>query len=260
MALMISRRTKILALVLGSFLTAAEYWNYRSSQMMRLYSTSVSPSATGPVAESAIRQLNGYVGSQPKDLLVKIATADRDFIDGRQDFAIHLLIARRDTNLTRRIAVLLQPSIGLARREAVAAALQNAVCDDGCTRFILHYLERRWAGYGISEDITSVGVHFDSPAIEKEQSQVVAQLNRTLATNPQSTLAVLRDTYGLGSPAPSAFSVYVLTTVRLREGCPFLEASKQNLIVSSKSGELDKTFRELGCDKYLAGGNEGGSK
>lgn len=239
---------KIFAFVLGSFLTAMEYWNYRRDEIMKLYSTAVSPSSDQAVAESAIRKLNAYIGSEPKDLLLKIATRDRDFLDDRQDFAINLLISRHDVNLTKRIAALLQPSIGLARREGVATALQNTACDAECMRFVLHYLERRWAGYGIREDFTNVAVHFDSPAIENEQSHVVEEMNRILAKNPESTLSVLRDTYGVGSPVPSAYSLYILERIHLKEACPFLEASKKGLMDLSKAVELDKVFHDIGCD------------
>jgi hypothetical protein len=239
---------KLLALVVGSYLTVMEYSDYRRSQLRQLYSTAVSWSSDSLAAESAVRKLNSYRGSAPQDLLVKIATADRDFLDQRQDLAIQLLIAHGDPNLTKRIVRLLQPSVGLARREAIATALQNASCDEECTRFVLHYLERRWSGYGIREDITIVAAHGDiGPANEKEEAQIVEQLNHTLANNSRSTLSVLRDTYGLASPVPSGFSLYPLQSVHLKEACPFLEASQDKLLDSSKSSELEKTLRELGC-------------
>jgi hypothetical protein len=248
MALKISLKMRLLALVLGSYLTAMEFSNYRHSQLAQLYSTAVSRSSDSLAAESAVRQLNSYRGSEPKDLLVKIATADRDFLDHRQDLAIELLLAHGDPNLTKRVAILLQPSVGLARREAVATALQNAICNEKCTRFVLHYLERRWSGYGIREDITIVAAHGDiGPANEREEAQVVEQLDHTLAINSRSTLSVQHDTYGLGSPVPSGFSLYVLQSVYLKEACPFLEASEKNLMDSSKNSELERTIREVGC-------------
>src|ERR1700688_2186574 len=122
--LKISKKMKVLAFLVGSSLTAAEYRNYRHSQMERLYSTSVSWLSDTPTAESAVRKLNTYAGSGATDLLLKIATANTDFLDRRQYIAIHLLIERREPRLTKRIAALLQPSVGLARREVVATELQ----------------------------------------------------------------------------------------------------------------------------------------
>jgi hypothetical protein len=248
MALKITLRMKLLALVVGSYLTVMEYSNYRHAQLTKLYSTAVSWSSYTIAAESAVRKLNAYRGAKPTDLLVKLATGGRDFLDDRQELAIQLLVARGDANVTKRVAVLLQPSVGLARREAVATALQNAICNDECTRLVLHYLERRWSGFGIREDITNVAAHFDvGPEIEREQTQVVEELGHTLAISPHSTLFVLRDTYGLGSPVPSGFSLYILQSVHLKDACPFLEASEENLMDSSKDGELKRTLRELEC-------------
>ena len=79
MGLKISLRMKLLALVLGSYLTAREISNFRHSQLRQLYSTAVSWSSDSAAADSAVRKLNSYRGSEPKDLLVKMATADPGF-------------------------------------------------------------------------------------------------------------------------------------------------------------------------------------
>ena len=248
MPFQITRRMKVLAFVLGSFLTAIEYWNHRMVELEHLYSTSISPSSERPTAEAAVRKLNTYAGSEPKKFLLKLATADRDFLDNRQDLAIRLLMTRGDPSLTIRLVALLQPSVGLARRESVAEALQNTTCDIECTRFVLHYIERRWSANAIREDITNAVVHFEiDPKIEKEQLQVVQQLEKTLAINAQSTIHVLRDTYGLGSPVPSSFSLEVLNSVHLKEACPFLVASEHKLMDSSKASQLERAIREIGC-------------
>jgi hypothetical protein len=157
-------------------------------------------------------------------------------------------MARHDSCVIKQIAILLQPSVGLARREAVATALANAVCNEDCARITLHYLERRWTGEGIHEDITNIASHFDSVAIEKEQSHVAEQLNKTLAANDQSTLTVLRNTYGLGSPVPSAFSLNVVTALHFTKACRLIAASKNALLDSSKKDELEKISRELSCE------------
>ena len=65
-------------------------------------------------------------------------------------------------------------------------------------RFVLHYLERRWSGSGIREDITNVAARFDvGPEIERKQTQIVENLDHALAIDPRSTLSVLHDTYAL---------------------------------------------------------------
>jgi len=222
MALKISLKMKLLALLVGSILTAMELSKYRHSQLSKLYSTAVSWSSDSYAAESAVRKLNAYRGAEPTDLLVKIVTGSRDFFDGRQALAIQLLVARGDTNITKRVAILLQPSVSLARREAVATVLQDAICNDECTRFVLHYLERRWSGFGIREDINNVAAHLEvGPEIEKKQTQVVEELGHALATNPHPTLFVLHNTYGLGTPSPEwLFSLY-LTIRPFAGGVPF---------------------------------------
>src|SRR5665811_691971 len=101
----------------------------------------------------------------------------------------------------------------------------------------------------MKEDITNAGHPENESDLEKEQAHVVEQLMKTLAMNPRSTLSVLRDIYGLSSPVPSAFSLYVLDSVRLKEACPFMDASKQKLIDSLNATELEKAYRESGCDK-----------
>jgi hypothetical protein len=57
--------------------------DYRHSQLRQLYSTAVSWSSDSFAAESAVRKLNSYRGAEPQDLLVKMVTADRDFLDDR---------------------------------------------------------------------------------------------------------------------------------------------------------------------------------
>lgn len=98
------------------------------------------------------------------------------------------------------------------------------------------------------EDINNVAAHFEvGPEIEKKQTQLVEELGHALATNPRPTLFVLHDTYGLGSPVPSGFSLYNLQSVHVKAACPFLGASEEKLMDSSKNTELKRTLRELGC-------------
>jgi hypothetical protein len=88
MTLKITLRMKLLALVVGSYLTVMEYSSYRHAQLTKLYSTAVSWSSETIAAESAVRKLNAYRGAEPTDLLVKLATGGRDFLDDRQELAI----------------------------------------------------------------------------------------------------------------------------------------------------------------------------
>lgn len=248
---MLSRSGKFLVVVFLVWLLVGSYVLHRHFEIERLRQIALSPSSGTTAAESAIRELGNYRGSWAIDSLVGIATSEREFIDGRQELAIKVIATDGNTEALARLAELFQPSVGLARRDAVAVALQENVCNEQCTQSVLHYLERYWHGSGRDEDITTLADHFDgrpdSPEILREQNFVMDCLGKVLARNGRATLDVLHRIYGLGSAAPSAFSLHVVELLHLRRACPLLAASKHSLLDSSKEERLEGLLSNLQC-------------
>jgi|GEM_PF-2198758 len=249
--MLISRAGKFLVVFFVAWLLAGSYVLYRHFEIERLHQIALSPSSGTAAAESAIRKLGNYGGSWAMDSLVGIATSEREFIDGRQELAIKVIAARGNIEALAQLAELFQPSVGLARRDAVAVALQENVCNEQCTQSVLHYLERYWYVSGREEDITTLSDHFgghpDSPQIVKEQNFVTDGLAKVLARNGGATLDVLHRVYGLGSAAPSAFSLHVVELLHLRRACPLIAASKRSLLDSSKEERLEGLLSNLQC-------------
>ncbi len=251
MHMLMSRGGKFIVVVFAVWLLAGSYVLYRHFEIERLRQIALSQSSGTAAAESAIRKLGNYRGSWAMDSLIGIATWEREFIDGRQELAIKVIAARGNAEALAQLAELFQPSVGLARRDAVAVALQENVCNEQCTQSVLHYLERYWYGSGREEDITTLGDRFDghpdSPEILKEQNFVMDCLGKVLARNGRATLDVLQRIYGLGSAAPSAFSIHVVESLHLRRACILLAVSKENLLDSSKEEKLEDLLRSLKC-------------
>lgn len=256
MELRISRRGKFLLALLAVWLLAGAYIVYRHFAIERLEKLALSPASGTASAGAAIKKLSAYRGSWPTDSLLSIATADREFIDDRQDLAIHAVAIRGNAVAIAQLSELLQPSNGLARREAVAKALVENVCNGQCVQSILHYLERYWSGQGEKEDITLLAMHSDDPEIDKEEASVAEDLGKVLTRNERTTLDVLDRIYGLGSPAPSAFSLHVVESLHMRRACFLLSMSKHDLLDPSKKETLEKLFHDLRCPPELENGKD----
>jgi hypothetical protein len=242
----ILRIAQWLAIPVGIGLMVMQYVDHRSAVISRLFATASSPSSSPDIAKAAIKKLNTYSGSKPKKLLIQLAVADRDYLDERQDFTIQLLVTQNDPDTNEQMARLLQPFIGLARREVVTKALVGSVCNQACIRTVLHYLEHRWTGQSTREDISEVLAH-ESPDIKKELNQVDTDLNKVLTENKDSTVAVLHDTYGLGSPMPSSFALHIVDILRPPSACGLIRRSLLSLLDGSKKDQLNQLWQDLKC-------------
>lgn len=112
--------------------------------MSQLSEIAMSPTSVTAAADEAVTKLNAYHGKRATNLLLRLALTEREFIDDRQERAIRLIAERNDAEALTSLATLLQPHITMARREAVANALQGRTCATECVRSILHYEERLW--------------------------------------------------------------------------------------------------------------------
>jgi hypothetical protein len=238
---------RYLWIMIALWVMAGVYILYRQTQMDHLQKTALSPSSSTEMADSAITKLGQFRGSRAVDLLVQIAIADREFIDNRQELAIQEVAGRADPSAIRRLSMLLQPFNGLARREAVALALERNTCDEECDQYILHYLERYWCGLGKWEDTPSIGGEEGYAEMKKAQVALADRLHKVLAKNQKSTLHVLRVIYGLGSPQPSTFALEMVEKLTLRGACPYLERSRLGLLDSSKEEKLKDLESNLRC-------------
>lgn len=95
-------------------------------------------------------------------------------------------------------------------------------CTDECVRAILHYLERVMSGEPNYEDRTSFraglneGVKAD---LAKDQQSLYGSLYEVLERERRVTLSTLVQVYGLGTDAPSTFSLTLISRMQFREAC-----------------------------------------
>jgi hypothetical protein len=195
-----------------------------------------------------VAKLDSYHGKRASDLLVRIAMADREFVDDRQDLAIRMIAERDDPEALTALTGLLQPHVELARREAVARALQKGICANECVRSILHYEERLWCCHLDKESVLAlINDQSTRSQIEKEHDEMLALLDAALVRNGSATVQVLRDVYGLGSPDPSPFTLHVIESLHLRRACPALAKSEYQLLDSSQKDEIEGLLKDLNC-------------
>jgi hypothetical protein len=239
--------TALAATILVLLATSA-FIVFRASQMLRLFETAISPSSVTADADEAIKKLDAYHGKRATDLLVRIAIADREFVDDRQDLAIRLTGEKNDPSALATLASLLQPHIELGRREAVAKALQKSICTTECVLSILHYEERLWCCHSDQESVLAlISDQSTRSYIEKEHGEMLALLDTALVRNGPSTVQVLRDVYGLGSPSPSPFALHVVASLHLCRACPALAKSEHQLLDSSQKDEIEGLLKDLNC-------------
>lgn len=182
-----------------------------------------------------MKQLAGYKGSFAKGLLESIALGRAKVIDpGTQDQAIAELASRRNPADLVAIANLLQPSEGIDLRQEIAKSLLVDGCPLDCVRAVAHYLERVNAGEPNVEDTAQRSYNLEGELkafvhtdIQKHQAQLYANLRRILADQQPSTVAVLRDVYGLGTESPSTFAFKLISTIKLPAACGDLLRSQQ---------------------------------
>jgi len=251
----ISGHVKSLIAVFTVSLLVGTHVLYKRSEIARLEKIALSPSADTATAKSAVDKLRTFYGSNATDSLLRVATADREFIDGRQDLAIEALATRANPEEIAQLAQLLQPSVGLARREAVTAALKESVCNELCVQSILHYFERYWTKQAQNEDITLL-LSGSDPEIQKEEASMAEALGKVLVRNGKATTAVLRGIYGLGGPAPSAFSLHIVEKIHLRSACFLLSTSKHNLLDTSKTKAFETLLSDLQCPSTSESGKD----
>jgi hypothetical protein len=137
--------------------------------------------------------------------------------------AIALLGKRRDVEVSRKLANLLQPYENLGTRKAIADALFEGGCSIPCIRLVLHYRERIWRGEPDSEErIPPV-----STFVISQRAAINEKLNQTLLKQPDLTLSVLQSTYGLGSDDPSPFALALVEELKLKNACGSLIHSQE---------------------------------
>jgi len=232
-------------LVLGLFALYALARHYR---MLHYYEVAISPSSDTAVARRAIERIGQYRGGMAMTLLFEISRSLRPFIDNRQELSIHVIAARHDPTAVADLAQLLEPHYDLRRREAVAAALTQNVCNLQCTQNVLHYEERLFCGKDVPEEAV-LGSTDESvnAALMAQHDRLIQSLNATLRRDPKMTTLVLRDTYGLGSPTPSSFALQVADSLELRTACPLVARSKTWLADTNQEEALGNLWKKLNC-------------
>ena len=194
----------------------------------------------------AIGELSRNHSERARDILVKVAKSG--FISDAPKEAIRSLADhyQHDPLVASALAELLQPHQGLATREAVASALQTLPCDRDCTISILSYIERDWRGDAMYEDSLPMDSQLRGTFVD-ERTAVIHELNLVLLKDKITTAQVLRDHYGLDSPLPSKFALYVLVQLNAKDFCQELGRSYQTTIMPSLKQDVYVTAQKLGC-------------
>jgi hypothetical protein len=210
--------------VVGAFLLSliliGAFVGQRRRAMKELYTRATA----GGTDRVAIENLAQYKGDFATDLLLQIALNPNS---GSPEKAIQTLAGRRTRDLSGPLSILLQPHSGLELRLAVADLLLNHPCSPECVDRILHYRERLWRGEPNYEDhfANLSNTKWDTGAIAAKQKMLLDELARVLLRERRTTLRSLEQTYGLGYPYPSSFSVDLVGQLGLIEACPDLQTS-----------------------------------
>jgi hypothetical protein len=207
--------------------------------------------------EMAAQKLGEYGGTEAAALLLEIARGNRGFSFPRTQIeAIKALRTRHDTAINSSLASLLVPHEVTSIRLEVAQALAEGPCDEICIRLTLHYIERIWWG---EKDLDA---RFSSPpelidlqrrTEATEHDALRNYLYDVLRRNRALTVSALRDVYGLGSGAPSAFAVVLSREAGIPETCQFLLRSQTYLDQVAPEQfdgprvELKASLAALGC-------------
>jgi hypothetical protein len=252
---------RVLALVTTVSLTAGYgLYRYREQQMDRLYAEAaeILPAFHGTTeAQAAVRKLSTYKGTRSTEMLLNVALGRTPFTwPDVQREAINALAARREARIATALAKILQPHYPLPARQAVAEALRALPCTEECVKSILHYLERVSQGEPNYEDRTSFPAGLNESVktdLAKQQQGLYHALYDVLKHDGTLTLDALVQIYGLGTDAPSKFSLALVSRMQFREACPLVLRSEQVAKQSSADSflapreELESTLRSLKC-------------
>jgi len=225
--------TRLLEFGVVAAIVVAGYLSYRNKQMDRLYGEAAGyPEFFRGTRQStdAVRKLARYRGRRATAMLLDIALGHTLMVSGDlQVEAIKDLAMRDDPQVPVAVAELLQPQEGLDTRQAAATALQHLPCRDECNRSILHYLERIWRGEPNYEDRTPLPPDFRdvTASLQEDQQTLYGNLYSVLRRERMETLTNLVKVYGLGTDAPSAFALDLISRLGMRDACPLLLRSDQ---------------------------------
>jgi hypothetical protein len=212
-------------------IAAAGYLSYRNKAMNRLYAEAAGyPQFFRGTGESteAVKRLATYRGQRATELLLDIALGHGPFVWGNtQTEAIKELANRSDPDVAVVMASLLQPHEGLVTRQAAATALRSLPCNTECVGSILYYIERVWRGEPNYEDriLRPPGFRDVTTDLQKDQQVLYESLYTVLRREKVETLTALVKVQGLGSDAPSLFTLDLVSHLGLPEACPLLQQS-----------------------------------
>lgn len=227
----IMRKTRLkqtLAIISVLVLTIGYGWyRYREQRMDRLYAEASGPgdgSSDSAAAQAAVREIATYRGATSTEMLMNIALGRSGFAwPDVQREAIKALASRDDSMIAAGLSSALQPHYPLTTRQAATEALRVMRCPAECVNAILHYLERVMGGEPNYEDRTSfptglnVGVKSET---FMEQQLLYSNLFEILKREKGLTLDSLVRVYGLGTDAPSKFSLALVSRMQFRDACP----------------------------------------
>jgi hypothetical protein len=252
---------RVLAIV-GVLVGTAGYglFRYRDQHLDRLYAraSGLPPAFSSAAdAQAAVKELGSYKGSKSERMLLSIALGRTALaLPDVQREAMHALASRGDSSISATLAMVLQPHYPLPTRQAAAEALQTIPCSPECIQGILHYLERVWQGELNYEDRTRFPAGLDEVVkadLARDQETLYQTLCKVLKRESRLTLGVLVQVYGLGTSAPSKFSLEVINRMQLSEACPQVSQSQRLSKQSSADSflapreELETTVHTLGC-------------
>lgn len=253
------KRVAITILAVASAGVYGLYW-YRGQRIERLYAEAAGFSGAfqgTPAAARAAKELGTFTGTRSTQMLLNIAFGHTPLAwPDVQEEAIRALASRRDEHIAIALAKLIQPHDAMPIRQASAEALQTMPCPPECVHLILHYLERVWQGEPNHEDRTTFPAGLNEAVkadLAKEQEALYQELGGILKRERRTTLAALAEIYGLGTVAPSTFSLTFVSRTKFHEACPFIVHSDRLAKHSSADfflaprQEIGAAIRLLGC-------------
>jgi hypothetical protein len=181
-------------------------------------------------------------------MLLEIALSRRAFIDSREA-AVESLAGNCDETVSAELAGLLQLHNPLSLRQASATALAKCPCNLRCVQSILSYLERSWRGEKTLEGESQIEEVRE--AMRKDQELVYSFLMTVLRAQKKKVVQTLVDSYGLSSPVPSKFTLFLVDRATITEACPELELSGRSSSDEALRRDIGALMTKLACPKDL---------
>jgi hypothetical protein len=192
----------------------------------------------------AVHELGADPSDEAEQMLFALASRQPEFPAVYVQLEpIRELERRKSPRLPAFLAQTINPKALIDSRKEAAQALQSLPCDAGCTSTLLDYLSRIDGGEPNVEDtgLSASPPSLDAivkPRIVAEQREIYDLIYSELLRDTETTILVLRQTYGLGTAAPKNFAISFAARANSQRFCPILIQSEEQLKMTNSDPSI----------------------